>query len=112
VFQRSAKQAGLFELASDRLSTPPGLNAAARDKPPIQTESTQTHFNGGGASVGGGAGSHPFIQGLLAKLPKPESEWAIEARAKWLTTAANIFDLMYAAPQGAESKTIAVQVQG
>ena len=38
---------------------------------------------------------HPFIQGLIDKLPTPETAWALKDRAKWLTTAANIFDLMY-----------------
>lgn len=38
---------------------------------------------------------HPFIQGLLQTLPEPESEWAAADRAKWLQTAANIFDLIY-----------------
>lgn len=40
---------------------------------------------------------HPFIQGLLQKLPDPETEWSYEARAKWLQTAAHIFDLLYTA---------------
>ena len=38
---------------------------------------------------------HPFVQGLINKLPQPESEWSFKDRAKWLNTAANIFDLMY-----------------
>jgi hypothetical protein len=38
---------------------------------------------------------HPFIKGLLRKLPKPDSEWTVESRAKWLQAAVNIFDLMY-----------------
>jgi hypothetical protein len=38
---------------------------------------------------------HPFIQGLLDTLPEPQTNWAIEGRAKWLQAAANIFDLIY-----------------
>lgn len=38
---------------------------------------------------------HPFIKGLLKKLPTPETEWPSEGRAKWLQAAINIFDLMY-----------------
>lgn len=38
---------------------------------------------------------HPFIKGLLTKLPKPDEEWSQEGRAKWLETAANIFDLLF-----------------
>jgi len=52
--------------------------------------------------VGGNGGSgipptprHPFIEGLLKTLPEPETEWPAAARAKWLQTAANIFDLIY-----------------
>jgi hypothetical protein len=53
--------------------------------------------NGPGAKGGGGdnRGRHPFIQGLLKTLPEPETNWAVEGRAKWLQAAANIFDLMY-----------------
>lgn len=43
-----------------------------------------------------GAALHPFIRGLLDKLPEPEGEWTISGRIKWLQTAANIFDLLYA----------------
>jgi hypothetical protein len=43
------------------------------------------------------------IVGLLQTLPRamfgdtgaPETEWTTQARAKWLQTAANIFDLIY-----------------
>lgn len=109
VFIRSAKQVGMFDLSSDRLAMPPGLNgqttitpspsgdADRRKEPPPPTPQ----------------GSHalpPFIKGLLDKLPTPDTEWAIEARAKWLTTAANIFDLMYLAPAGADGKTIEIAV--
>ena len=89
VFLRSAKQAGLLELAADRLTPPPNLSPGVAPSPvPSQTPASRT----GGC---GGAGDHPFIQGLVNKLPDPDSEWDLTARAKWLTTAANIFDLMY-----------------
>ena len=41
-------------------------------------------------------GTDPLIQGLFSKLPEPSTEWTLPARQKWLQTAANIFDLMYA----------------
>lgn len=41
------------------------------------------------------SGYHPFVVGLLRKLPEPESNWTARDRAKWLQTASNIFDLMY-----------------
>lgn len=42
-----------------------------------------------------GRGLHPFIEGLLQTLPPTESDWPAAARAKWLQSAANIFDLIY-----------------
>lgn len=53
-------------------------------------------------------GMHPFIQGLLQKLPPPETDWNIDSRAKWLMTAANIFDLIY---KSDETKIISVKVE-
>ena len=40
---------------------------------------------------------HPFIQGLLKTLPAEGDEWSYSDRAKWLTLAANAFDLIYEA---------------
>src|SRR5262249_23543194 len=37
----------------------------------------------------------PLIQALVGKLPKPNSIWSIEGRAKWLRAAAIIFNLVY-----------------
>lgn len=53
---------------------------------------------------------HPFITGLINKLPKPDSEWSLSDRAKWLTTAANIFDLMYTTDEDEDG--IAVTLEG
>lgn len=88
-FERSAAQAGFFEHGKERLIMPAGLGDVEpppeEDKPPVD--------NGGG---GGGPGKfHPFIQGLLDTLPKPESEWSVADRVKWLRTAANVFGLIY-----------------
>lgn len=100
-FLRSAKQAGLFDLSSDRLSTPPGLNGSGP-----KTQATPTQGDDARSPSQASAGSsprlHPFIEGLLEKLPLPDAEWPLEARARWLTTAANIFSLMYTAPLGDE----------
>jgi hypothetical protein len=103
VFMRSAKQAGLFELALDRLSIPPGLNSQRRELQDIDSNaekpgSKDTRPNGSGLSNSHDINSgqfHPFIVGLLHKLPEPEKDWTAKDRAKWLQTAANIFDLMY-----------------
>jgi hypothetical protein len=37
----------------------------------------------------------PLIQALVNKLPKPNSVWSNEDRAKWLRAAAIIFNLVY-----------------
>lgn len=92
VFLRSAKQAGLFELSSDRMTMPPSLNTVPPAAPQALAQSPTPHL---GSNDGGNTKLHPFIQGLIEKLPAPDSEWELSARAKWLVTAANIFDLMY-----------------
>lgn len=98
VFQRSATQAGYFAYGTSRLVAPalkPGVGEAA---PPAVPDLTD-----GAKKVGGGSGGngneppplHPFIKGLLDKLPEADTVWSIEDRKKWLLTASNIFDLMY-----------------
>ena len=47
----------------------------------------------------------PLIQGLVDRLPKPDSIWSLDDRVKWLRTAANIFVLIYKAGE-AEDKEI------
>lgn len=37
----------------------------------------------------------PLIQALVDKLPKPNTIWSIEDRAKWLRAAAILFNLIY-----------------
>jgi hypothetical protein len=48
-----------------------------------------------------------LIQGLVDRLPKPNAIWSLEDRAKWLRTAASIFDLVYKAKDG-EHREISV----
>lgn len=55
-------------------------------------------FGGGG---GGPTDLHPFVVGLLQTLPKPESDWPVEQRVRWLQTASGIFDLIYKGNSGA-----------
>ena len=88
VFARSAKQAGFLDLSPDRLVVPPlknagisGMDEQPRVDPPSHVPAARSTF-------------HPFIEGLLQKLPQPETEWPVNDRRKWLQTAANVFDLM------------------
>jgi len=37
----------------------------------------------------------PLIQALVDRLPKPDSIWSIDDRAKWLRAATMIFNLVY-----------------
>jgi hypothetical protein len=41
-----------------------------------------------------------LIRGLVERLPKPNGIWSLDDRAKWLRTAASIFDLVYAVGDG------------
>lgn len=92
VFERSADKAGYFGSGRNRL-VPPAFKPLEATPPPVDEK------NKGG---GGGGADSPFIQGLLQKLPKPEAEWSIADRVKWLQTAAHIFGLMYSAKDQGE----------
>jgi hypothetical protein len=48
-----------------------------------------------------------LLQGLVDRLPKPNGIWSLDDRAKWLRTAASIFDLVYKAGDG-EHREISV----
>ena len=62
------------------------------EKPPVNPSKIENPENPGTPTL------PPFIQGLLEKLPLNETEWDLAQRAKWLQTAANIFDLMFESP--------------
>jgi hypothetical protein len=46
-------------------------------------------------STTAGEMADPLIQALVDKLPKPNTIWSLEDRAKWLRAAAIIFNLVY-----------------
>lgn len=94
VFERSARQAGFYWAGPDRLTLPviKGAPPKPETRPLDDAGADQRRGNGGG---GGGGDLHPFIQGLLLKLPKPDTEWKVADQAKWLQTAASIFGLIY-----------------
>jgi hypothetical protein len=91
VMERSAERAGFFAHGRDRL-VEPVIQPGHGDKHKDEEKPKPKHSGGGGDELG----YHPFIQGLLQKLPQPEADWPYEARVKWLQTAAHIFDLLYA----------------
>src|SRR5262249_53739693 len=98
VLERSAERAGYFESGKNRLVMP-----AVAVQPDVQVErNDKNQADKGGGSGGGGEERrlHPFIQGLLDTIPeipdpREKPEWPVADRAKWLQTAANIFDLIY-----------------
>jgi hypothetical protein len=45
----------------------------------------------------------PLIQALVDKLPKPNTIWPIDDRAKWLKAAAMAFNLVYSTGEGEKS---------
>jgi hypothetical protein len=45
----------------------------------------------------------PLIQALVGKLPKPNTIWSIDERARWLKTAAMAFNLVYKTAEGNEA---------
>jgi hypothetical protein len=100
VFDRSAKQAGFFWAGNERLTLPViksrpdtrPLDDAPPPPPPPIDDTRRYQFAGGG---NGGGGFHPFIEGLLKTLPPTGTDWSSKDRAKWLRTAANMFDLIY-----------------
>lgn len=108
-FQRSAKFAGFFEFGADRLVAPSVNGASAPQEAPAEEKQKSDFGNGGGGD--GGGQYHPFIQGLLQKLPEPDSEWPLEARKKWLSTAANIFGLMYTQPGEQDKGVIDIEIK-
>ena len=46
----------------------------------------------------------PLVQGLLNRLPEPDSIWSLNDRIKWLRTAANIFGLIYESGEGEDKE--------
>jgi hypothetical protein len=50
-----------------------------------------------------------LIQVLVERLPAPDTVWSLDERAKWLRTAASIFDLVYTDPER-ERRAIGIAV--
>lgn len=100
ILQRSAQQAGFFQFGTDRLVPPPLKGSAAAPAPAANEDTSESSDAAEGPDKrkpkdSGGSGYHPFIEGLLRKLPPAESDWPMDGRAKWLDAAVKIFDLMY-----------------
>ena len=116
VFQRSAMQAGYFAYGQGRLVPPSikggGAPASTEIPPPLGIQKAPENpagKNTGGRGDSEGGQRHKLIDGLIQKLPDAETDWALEARKKWLQAAINIFDLIYIAPD--DGRSIKVEIQ-
>ena len=54
----------------------------------------------------------PLIQALIDKLPKANSMWSIDDRAKWLKAAAMAFNLVYRFPERNEQPSSVLKSVG
>lgn len=96
VLLRSAKQAGFFEAAADRLVKPSiRTESPAADRSDSSGTGDQGTAKGGGGNGSGGGKEHPLIHGLLMTLPEPGTDWAAADRVNWLTMASSIFTMIY-----------------
>jgi hypothetical protein len=111
VFQRSATQAGFFALGPNRLVLPAIRNSAAAPAVTPIEEPEKTEKKKPKDADEDDEEMHPFIKGLLRKLPPPDSEWPNDKRAKWLQAAINIFDLMYTESEDDSKRTITIGFQ-
>lgn len=98
-FDKSATQAGFFPNGPERLIEPilagAPFNERGRTAPVIEENGQNSDAPRPERFQQHSVVHHPFIQGLLDTLPAPQTNWAVEGRAKWLQAAANIFDLIY-----------------
>jgi hypothetical protein len=101
-FEKSAKQAGFFNVDADRLIEPI-IGGFAVDQS-FQSDDSFTATSGGGsgptASPFRVSGLDPLIQGLLARLPSPGEEWSSDKRKKWLLTFEANLEMIYPQPDG------------
>jgi hypothetical protein len=106
VFHRSAQEAGFFQFGSDRLIMPAIKASTVAPASPAQPETPSKKKTKDEDEDEDQL--HPFIKGLLKKLPPPDTEWPNEKRAKWLQAAVNIFDLMYTEAEDDSRRTITI----
>jgi hypothetical protein len=90
-FQRSANEAGFFWSGPNRL-VKPSIKGSAAASPAPQVNSDK---NDEKKEKEEGDRKHPLVEGLIKELPEPQSEWALDARKKWLQVASAIFDVIY-----------------
>jgi hypothetical protein len=101
VFERSARQAGFFDMSDNRLVRPPLNKPQFRNNSPIAHSSmmdTEDRFDTYVVEAGLQARyrrDDPLIVGLVERLPALGSSWNDDARLAWLRLANSIFDIAY-----------------
>lgn len=111
VFQRSATEAGFFAYGQGRLVLPSIKASAVAPAVTPADPSVDDGKKKKKVEEDDEEELHPFIKGLLKKLPPPDSEWPNDKRAKWLQAAVNIFDLMYTESEDDSKRTITIGFQ-
>jgi hypothetical protein len=100
VFQRSARQAGYFSIANNRLAAPQFKPISdSRNNGSVEGDSDETRKKHETPPPPPpppqGPELPPYVQLLVSKLPEPETMWGMSGRKKWLEAALKIFDLVY-----------------
>lgn len=108
VFQRSAKYAGFFDFAPDRLVLPSGTGSTQNEGKPDEARKPPTKPGGGGGGDDGGLNLDPLLMALLRKIPEGgPGQWPAENRVRWFRTFAMNVSQVYdedAAPVELEIK--------
>ncbi|HEX8535031.1 MAG TPA: hypothetical protein VF662_12760 [Allosphingosinicella sp.] len=91
VLERSAEQAAFFEQGRNRL-VKPGITDA---QGPQEETKSRPNDNGGNSNGGDEPLLDKMLLGLIDRLPRNTSKWAVEERIAWLSAATVIFQLVY-----------------
>jgi hypothetical protein len=116
VFVRSATQAGFFAFGPNRLVMPPIRGVAGAAAATLQqnggtpTEPTMVEKpkGGYGSDDGGGGDCDPAIQGLIRRLPPPDSDWPLDKQARWLLAVSHAFDVIY--PRDDDGRSLRIEI--
>ncbi len=108
-FQRSAAQAGFFELGNNRLIAPTGVAPAAtatheaaeppRDAP-ASSQATRSQNRSSGGSNNGGGGirelqPHPLVRAAMQTLPPEGETWDNAQLKRWLKNLEGVLRMAY-----------------
>jgi hypothetical protein len=113
VFHRSATLAGFFWSGAGRLVYPAVKGSAAAttahtDPPPDHPGKDSTNLGRNKGNGGGGGGDDPAIQGLIKRLPPPDSDWPLEKQAKWLLAISHAFEVIY--PRDDDGRSLKIEI--